>query len=66
MLACTERAKLLRDWRDAVVILAHCIEEIETSNIDRFDERYRTSLMARLLAERAHANLTAHRTEHGC
>jgi hypothetical protein len=66
MVACEHQANLLRNWHDAVMILADCIEQITTSNLDRFEERYKASLLARELADMAHKHLTLHRDEHGC
>lgn len=64
MFECSERGKLLRDWRDAVVILADCIGQIETCSLDRFEIRYKATLLARQIAETAHAILVLHRKKH--
>lgn len=66
MVACEERAKLLTYWRDAVMILAESISQIQTCNQDRFEERYTASNVALEVAENAHARLVQHRKEHGC
>jgi hypothetical protein len=66
MLACKERAKLVIDWRDAVMILAESIGQIQTCNLDRFEERYVASAVALEVAGNAHALLTLHREKHGC
>jgi hypothetical protein len=66
MIACHKRGKLLRDWRDAVIILAESIGQIQTCNLDRFEERYQASLVAREVADKAHISLLRHREEHGC
>jgi hypothetical protein len=66
MFPCEERARLLRNWQHAVMILADCVEQIPTSSLDRFEERYLTSLLARDIADEAQIRLALHRDEHGC
>ncbi len=39
MSACKKRPKLLNDWRDAVMILAESIGQLQTCNVDRFEAR---------------------------
>ena len=66
MFACEERGELLANWHDAVMILSDCIKQTRASNLDRFDERYLTSLLARDFADEAQIRLALHRDEHGC
>jgi hypothetical protein len=66
MFACAERGRLLRDWRDAVTILADCIEQTETSNLTGFEERFEAMLQARQIAETRHTVLMLHRKKHHC
>ncbi len=51
------------DWRDAVVIVANCIDQAEKSP-DVFEQHYRAALLAREVAETAHAALLLHRKQH--
>jgi hypothetical protein len=51
------------DWHDAVVIVAKYIEQAEKSP-DTIEERYRDALLAREIAETAHAALLLHRKQH--
>ncbi len=51
------------DWHDALVIVAECIEQAEKSP-DAFEEHYRDALLARQVAETAHAALLLHRKQH--
>jgi hypothetical protein len=66
MAACARRAKLLTDWRDAVIILAESIRQIQTYNVDRFEERYVASTVALEVAKNAHALLIQHRVNRCC
>jgi hypothetical protein len=63
MVVCVECGRLLRDWRDAVMIVANYIDQAEKSP-DAFEERYRDALLAREIAETAHAALLLHRKQH--
>jgi hypothetical protein len=60
MVVCVECGRLLRYWRDAVVIVADCIDQAEKSP-DAFEERYTDALLARQVAETAHTALLVHR-----
>ena len=66
MFACAERGRLLGEWRHAVMILGDRIGQTETSNLDRFDERYKATMRAREIAETAHTTLVRHRKKHSC
>jgi hypothetical protein len=60
---CLECGQLLRDWRDAVVIVANCIDQAENFP-DAFEECYGAALLAREISEAAHAALLLHRKQH--
>jgi hypothetical protein len=66
MFACVERGRLLREWRDAIAILADCIEQTETSNIDGFEKQFEATMLAHQLAETRHTVLVLHRKKHHC
>jgi hypothetical protein len=63
MVVCVECGRLLRDWRDAVLIVAGYIDQAEQFP-NEFEERYRDALSARQVAETAHAALLLHRKKH--
>jgi hypothetical protein len=63
MFACEERRKLLKGWRDALMILADLYRIHRTCNLDKFDERYNANLRARQIAN---VKLVGHRAEHSC
>jgi hypothetical protein len=68
MFYCKERGRLMKDWRDALLVLSECVVQLETCENDRdkFEERYEIAMSAREVTEQARTLLVRHRAEHGC
>ena len=60
MVVCVVCGRLMKEWREAVVNVADCIDQAEKYP-DAFEDRYRDALLARQVAEIAHSTLLLHR-----
>lgn len=66
MAACEQRKKLLRTWRDSLMILAEGVSDLEILDGKAFEHRLSAVILARDLSDDAYAKFVRHRLEHEC